>query len=52
LGKFGEFKSSELIGKPYNVTYEIYDRNRLRLAQSESLLDKIGMGVSVEFIEE
>jgi hypothetical protein len=43
LGKFGEFKSSELIGKPYNVTLEIFDRTRLRLAQSESLLDIIGI---------
>ncbi|KAJ3125038.1 tRNA (adenine(58)-N(1))-methyltransferase non-catalytic subunit trm6 [Nowakowskiella sp. JEL0407] len=39
LGKFGEFKTNDLIGKWYEVPYEVFGANQLRRALVNSVLE-------------
>ena len=42
LGKFGTFQASEIISKPFDLSYEIYGRNKVRQAQTFNYLDHFG----------
>jgi hypothetical protein len=35
LGKFGSFPTFQLINQPFNATFEIYDRNKLKLLDTK-----------------
>ncbi|KAI8901068.1 Gcd10p family-domain-containing protein [Globomyces pollinis-pini] len=45
LGKFGKFKSDELIGQLYSCQYEIYDRDRIKRLPIGNYLDSFSISI-------
>jgi tRNA (adenine-N(1)-)-methyltransferase non-catalytic subunit len=39
LGKFGHFHADDLLGKYYGVSYEIYDRNKIKRVENPDFLE-------------
>jgi tRNA (adenine-N(1)-)-methyltransferase non-catalytic subunit len=39
LGKFGSFKANSIIGKPYGITYEIVNKNDVKLYKNYTFFD-------------
>lgn len=42
LGRFGKFKVDDILGKPLGIPYQIYDRDRVRMAPPEAIFDDYG----------
>jgi len=43
LGKFGSFKANSIIGKPYGITYEIVNKNDVKLYKNYTFFDDFGI---------
>ena len=42
LGKLGKCRMDDLLGKPLGLLYEMYDRDRTRIAPKEAIFDDYG----------